>query len=105
MKTQPNASTKKLLYCIILDFIGTLSFTIPFLGEFSDLVWAPIAVIFYRKLFPGVAGLFGAGAVFLEELLPFSDFIPTFTLSWIVQNLFSFKSSKRLTDNNVISKV
>ncbi len=85
------STTKRLLFCILLDVVGTLSYSLPVLGELSDIIWAPIAAILYRKLFSGAGGWLGAGVVFLEELLPFSDVIPTFTLSWIVTNVFSIQ--------------
>ena len=33
----------KLILSLLLDAIGMLSFSIPLLGEFSDVVWAPLA--------------------------------------------------------------
>lgn len=77
---QPN-----LALCIILDIIGYASFSIPFLGEFSDVIWAPLSGLIFYKLFGGKMGLFGGGFSFLEELLPFTDFIPTFTISWLIR--------------------
>ncbi len=68
--------------CILLDFIGYASFSIPVLGEFTDLVWAPVSAVIFYRLFGGKMGVFGGGFSFLEELLPFTDFIPTFTLAW-----------------------
>jgi hypothetical protein len=34
-------------------------------------------------MYKGTVGKVGATITFLEEILPFSDFIPTFTLTWI----------------------
>lgn len=77
-----------LILCILLDTIGCLSFALPFLGELTDILWAPLsAVIFYflfgRKKF----GANGAVFSFIEELMPGLDFIPTFTLAWIVRKM------------------
>jgi len=86
---QPN-----LALCIILDMIGYASFSIPFLGEFSDLIWAPLSGLIFYKLFGGKMGLFGGGFSFLEELLPFTDFIPTFTISWAIRHFSAEKKNK-----------
>ena len=75
-----------LLICIALDIIGNLSFIIPGIGEFSDVLWAPISAILFLKIFGGRVGKIGAAINFVEEIFPFSDFIPTFTIAWIVKS-------------------
>lgn len=80
--------------CLMLDVIGCVSFTIPFLGEFSDVIWAPVSGWIFYKLFQGRYGLFGGAFSFLEELLPFSDILPTFTLAWMIRY---FKQSRRVS--------
>jgi hypothetical protein len=74
---------KKLFLGIIFDAIGMLSFTIPFLGEFSDVVWAPIAGYLMTIMYKGLVGKVGGIISFVEEMFPFTDFIPSFTLTWI----------------------
>lgn len=75
--------TKKLLLALVLDGIGMLSFAIPFIGEFSDIIWAPIAGWLMTRLYKGKIGQ-GAGIItFIEEIIPGLDIIPTFTLMWI----------------------
>lgn len=73
------------LLCVILDLLGMVSFTIPFVGEFADLIWAPLSALIYFKLFGGKMGFFGGAFSFLEEALPFTDVIPTFTISWYLR--------------------
>ena len=68
---------------ILFDAIGMLSFTVPFIGEFSDVIWAPLAGILMTWMYKGTIGKIGGAIAFLEEILPFTDFIPTFTLTWI----------------------
>jgi len=68
---------------LLFDFIGTLSFAIPFLGEFTDVIWAPISAILLKTMYKGKIGTIGGIASFVEEALPGLDFIPTFTLTWI----------------------
>lgn len=74
---------KKLFSGILFDVIGMLSFTIPFLGEFSDVVWAPISGFLITRMYKGSVGKIGGIFSFVEEMFPFSDVIPTFTLTWI----------------------
>lgn len=72
-----------LLFGLLFDAVGMLSFTIPFIGEFSDLIWAPIAGLLLKSMYKGSIGKVGGFIAFLEELLPGTDIIPTFTLTWI----------------------
>jgi hypothetical protein len=77
--------TPSLLLCIFMDAIGYASFAIPGLGEISDVVFAPISAIIFYKMFGGWKGAFGGIFNFAEEILPFTDFIPTFTIMWVWQ--------------------
>lgn len=74
---------KKLILGIIFDGIGMLSFSIPFLGEFSDVVWAPMAGFLMTRMYKGRIGKIAGIISFVEEMFPFTDFIPSFTLTWI----------------------
>jgi hypothetical protein len=38
---------------ILFDMIGMLSFTVPFLGEFSDVIWAPLAGYLMTWMYKG----------------------------------------------------
>ncbi|MBL7755083.1 MAG: hypothetical protein JNM44_11450 [Chitinophagaceae bacterium] len=82
-----------LALCILLDLVGMASFVLPGLGEWTDLFWAPVSSYLFLKLFGGAGGLLGAGFSFLEELLPFTDILPTFTLAWFLQNKYAAKTS------------
>jgi len=77
---------RKLLLCVFLDAIGYLSFLVPFLGEFTDVIWAPISASLLAKMFKGTIGKVGGIFAFFEEILPGLDFIPTFTITWIYSN-------------------
>lgn len=74
-----------ILLCILLDVIGMASFLLPALGEFSDVVWAPVSSILFYLLFGGRIGLIGGVFDFIEEILPFTDVIPTFTIAWFIR--------------------
>ncbi|WP_346237583.1 hypothetical protein ABDK00_000700 [Niabella insulamsoli] len=78
-----------LLFCIIMDAIGYLSFAIPGVGEFSDVIWAPVSAIIFAKTFGGAKGVFGGIFNFIEEALPGMDIIPSFTLMWLLTNKMS----------------
>jgi hypothetical protein len=82
------AATKKapsLIFCVVMDLIGYTTYAIPFLGEFGDILWAPVSAIIFFKTFGGWKGAFGGIFNFVEEILPGLDFIPTFTLTWLWQ--------------------
>lgn len=78
--------------CIILDIIGYASFSLPILGEVSDLIWAPLSGFIFYRLFGGKMGMLGGGFSFIEEILPFTDFIPTFTIAWVMRYFTAKKS-------------
>ena len=71
--------------CIVMDLLGMASFGIPVLGELFDLIWAPISASIYYRMFGGKVGIFGGIFDFLEEILPGTDIIPTFTITWFIQ--------------------
>ncbi len=73
-----------LLFCIIMDVLGCASYLIPFLGEWFDVAFAPISAIIYFIAFKGMRGMVGGTLNFLEELLPGTDIIPTFTITWLL---------------------
>ncbi len=88
-----NDKNKNLILGILFDMIGFLSFSIPFIGEFSDIIWAPLAGYLMTRMYKGSIGRVAGVIEFLEEIIPFSDFIPTFTLTWI----YTYKIKKQNT--------
>lgn len=80
-----NISNKQrnLFLGIVFDLIGMLTYLVPFFGEFADSIWAPLAAFMLSYMYKGTIGKVGGIIEFVEEILPFSDFIPTFTLTWI----------------------
>lgn len=67
----------------MLDLIGMLSFVIPFVGEFGDVVWAPLSGWIMTRMYKGTTGKIAGAVTFIEEILPGVDIIPSFTLMWI----------------------
>jgi len=68
-----------------MDLIGMSTYAIPALGEFGDIIWAPLSAFIFYKLFGGKIGVIGGMFDFLEEILPFTDIIPSFTIAWFVR--------------------
>lgn len=85
MKKQPS-----LAFCVLMDLIGCSSYLIPGFGEIIDVAWAPISAIIFLITF-GKKAAYGAVFNFAEELLPGTDFIPTFTIAWFVRYLANKK--------------
>ncbi|WP_418638763.1 hypothetical protein [Winogradskyella sp.] len=79
---------KKLIIGILLDGIGLVSFIIPGVGEFSDIVWAPVSGWLMTKLYAGKAGKVAGLITLVEEALPGFDVVPTFTLMWFYTYIF-----------------
>ncbi len=71
--------------CIIMDLIGMATYAFPAMGEFGDIVWAPVSGFIFFKLFGGRFGIIGGVLNFLEEIIPFTDIIPSFTIAWFIR--------------------
>lgn len=78
-----NSKNKLLRKGIILDLIGMSTMLIPFMGPFIDIIWAPYAAKQMSNMYEGRQGKIASVIVFIEELLPGLDFIPTFSLMWL----------------------
>ncbi|MBP4137689.1 hypothetical protein [Flavobacterium geliluteum] len=93
MKTQHLETIKNdkglmLVLGLLFDAIGMMSFTIPGIGEFADIIWAPIAALLMTRMYKGRVGKVASVLTFLEEIIPFTDIIPSFTLTWIYTYYF-----------------
>ncbi|CAK9026493.1 Hypothetical protein SCF082_LOCUS17535, partial [Durusdinium trenchii] len=75
----------KLMACIGLDVFGDATYLMPGVGETADLGYAPLQGIALQMLFRSYS-ISGIG--FLEELLPFTDFVPTATIAWMIDTFF-----------------
>jgi hypothetical protein len=85
MKEQKTVFVPHIAICIIMDIIGMATYAFPGLGEFGDIVWAPLSGYIFFKLFGGRFGLIGGVLNFLEEVIPFTDIIPSFTIAWFIR--------------------
>lgn len=82
MKRQPS-----LIFCILMDLVGYATYAIPGLAEIADILWAPISSVIFIATFGGWKGALGGVGNFIEEILPGTDFIPSFTIMWFIQNM------------------
>jgi hypothetical protein len=71
----------KLLICLLIDIVGSSSEMIPILGEFTDIISAPIAATVLQSVYGSKILFFFE---FAEEILPFTDIIPFATLCWVI---------------------
>lgn len=78
-----NLKKKLLVKGLIYDAIGMATYAIPLVGPFLDLLWAPYAAKKMSEMYSGKKGKIASIVVFLEEILPGTDVIPTFTLMWL----------------------
>lgn len=94
-----NTKYTKLAVGILFDIIGCMSYIFPVIGEFTDIVWAPISAWLMTKMYRGKKGKVAAIFSFIEEAIPGMDFIPSFTLMWVYTYLFSRAEVKTVNLN------
>jgi hypothetical protein len=51
------------------------------LGEFTDIIWAPVSAWLMIIMYKGNTGKIAGVISFIEEILPSFDVIPKFTLT------------------------
>lgn len=82
----------KLVICVVVDLIGMASYALPGLGEMIDVFWAPISAALVHSLFHMNAM---TAVAFAEELLPFTDFVPSACIAWALENRWVFDHLRR----------
>jgi hypothetical protein len=89
---------------IVLDGIGIVTYVIPGITELLDIAWAPVAGMIYFAMYGGIAGAFGGFFTFLEELFIFTDWIPSFTITWLIKyGISGEKAFKKFQEKNVVA--
>nr|WP_321235442.1 hypothetical protein [uncultured Psychroserpens sp.] len=91
MSLENTSKNKKLLLGLLFDAIGM----IPFI----DLLWAPVSGYLMTKLYKGNTGKLAGIFAFVEEIIPGTDFIPSFTIMWFYTYVFSSETN---TDETII---
>ena len=77
--------------CLLLDLIGYATYVIPGLGEIGDVIWAPVSAYLFYSMFGRKLDLFGGMFNFIEEVLPWTDFIPSFTIAFFIRSYTNTK--------------
>jgi len=93
----PNIKDKKykhLFLGLLFDAIGMLSFVLPFIGDFSDVLWAPLAGWLMTRMYKGQIGKAAGIVTFIEEIVPGLDVVPTFTIMWVYTYVFKRDKSR-----------
>ena|ERR1700730_17049600 len=90
-----NKPQPSIIFCLLMDLIGfaTSSYTFPILGDLADVIWAPVSGLIFFLSFRGWRGAVGGMFDMVEELLPGTDFIPSFTIMWLFRNWQRNKAS------------
>ncbi len=89
---------RNLFLGLALDGIGMLSFVIPGIGEFSDVIWAPLSAWIMTRMYKGKIGQAAGLITFAEELMPGMDIVPTFTIMWLYTYVFSGKKGEKIIE-------
>ena len=92
----PGGMWGQLVWSLGIDFVGSSSYLLPLVGEGLDIVWAPLQTALIMALYcpdphetdaPTRTKRQSAGWLpylsFLEEILPFTDIVPTATIGWL----------------------
>merc|ERR1712224_902980 len=84
----PAGVWSKLVASLLIDSIGSSSYLIPFVGEFFDIAWAPIQTVLIMAMYDnGAAPGCLKYVSFFEEILPFTDVVPTATIGWAFESV------------------
>ncbi|MCM4160332.1 hypothetical protein FHG64_18865 [Antarcticibacterium flavum] len=91
-----NLKNKLLIKGLVYDAIGMATYAVPVVGPFLDLLWAPYAARVMTEMYPGKKGKLASVIVFIEEILPGTDIIPTFTLMWLYTFVWKKEPAKEI---------
>ena len=77
-----------LVFCLLMDALGSATYLLPTFGEWFDVLWAPLSAFIFYWSFGGKVGRIGSLINFTEEILPFTDLVPTFTLGYLFNRFY-----------------
>ncbi len=90
-----NLKNRLLIKGVLFDLLGMVTYAIPMVGPFLDIIWAPYAAKQMRKMYHGKKGKIASILVFVEEILPGTDLIPSFTLMWLYTFVWKSAASRK----------
>lgn len=96
-----NKKYKRLIQCLLLDAVGMASYAVPVI----DVIWAPIAAAISYRMFGERRGKYTAIFTFIEEILPATDIIPSFTIFWILFDFLGIGKQKEAPHTETVSVV
>ena len=76
----------KLWISLIIDLIGSSSYLLPVVGEGFDLAWAPAQTILIMAMYDATSPNLKYLS-FMEEVLPFTDAVPSASIGWAFEFL------------------
>jgi len=80
----PRDMAGKLILSLLIDLVGSSSYLLPVVGEAFDLAWAPTQSVLIAAMYDEVSPNLKYVS-FAEEILPFTDVIPSATYGWLRQ--------------------
>ncbi len=92
---------KKLALSLLFDALGMVTFIIPMVGEFGDIIWAPLAGWLMTRMYKGNVGKAAGVFTFVEEALPGLDVIPTFTIMWVYTYVIKKEKVEEIIDVDI----
>ncbi|CAK0733778.1 hypothetical protein CVIRNUC_000331 [Coccomyxa viridis] len=88
----------KLLISIAIDLVGLSDFIVPGAAQIADIGWAPLSALIVQHLYHNK---YLTTINFIEEVLPFTDVIPTATIGWFMEYTRGGKHIKKEVDDKV----
>ena len=68
----------------MIDIVGSCSYLIPVVGEGFDTPWAPLQTVLLMAMYNEASPRLKYVS-FAEELLPFTDLLPSATCGWLME--------------------
>ena len=93
-----DAKYKHLFLSLLFDGLGMLSYVLPVIGEFTDVIWAPLAAWLMTRMYKGKIGQAAGLVTFVEEIIPGLDIIPSFTIMWVYTYIFAGVKKEKIIE-------
>jgi hypothetical protein len=74
----------KFLISLVIDLVGSCSYLLPIVGEGFDVAWAPMQTVLLMAMYDTVSPNLKYIS-FAEEILPFTDIVPSATIGWLTE--------------------